>query len=198
MKAKAWILTTTLCFVTLSSYGLDQTESSVSARLSQIAGAVSVGADTGWTGPGYSAALRDFTFFDPDEPGFFYGWGIGVLTREIGGAPIADTSPAMLGWLGTPLEGLPIEVLVAAGPTLGARMEGNRILGGFYTGIGLQFGFHVLVNHEQSVGVEVFPVLSLETWGAPRARNLSYCDIGLSWTTRSKERKTKLIWGTEP
>lgn len=148
--------------------------------LIQFGAALTLGRDSGLASPGYGLSISNFTYFDPSSKNGFY---FGVLSDSFlfhvaGKSVIADTKPVLLGYRQT-LGATDLALGINAAPVIGARYDGNLLLGSAYTGIGGALTFYVGVLPFMDLGISVEPVLNLARWGAPQAKDLTYCDIVL-------------------
>ncbi len=146
--------------------------------LSQIGAGLSFGKDSGLSKPGLGMSLNNFTYLDPASRSSWYFSILsgGFLFHAIDGSAIADAKPLVLGYRHS-FGGTGISLGANVAPVIGARYDGDLVLGSAYTGVGaaLTAYFEVLPNLELAVSAE--PVLNVARWGAPTANNLTYCDI---------------------
>lgn len=159
------------------------------------------GDDSGWGSMGWGGAIRSLTYWDSQlTEGLYYGFLSAALSRSAGGIGLADTRLATLGYRGNPEAWFipdsqgPLQFDGSLSPTLGTRIEGDRILGSWYTGIGLTVGLHFAVSPGDEIGLSWEPVVPLAAWGGAGAPNRGYQDFVVSWTRKTLTETRTLPW----
>ena len=144
-------------------------------------------------------AIRNYHFFDPTQPeGFYYGLFSGAFAHSAGGISIADARLVTLGWRGDPARfwhvASGIQVDLGAAPTLGTRVDGNTILGSYYTAAGFTVGLGYPIGPWGDLGIAWEPTVNVTTWGAPSVPQKTYSDFMLTWTMKTHQETKNLPW----
>ena len=179
-------------FFVSGAYCEDATES---RSLAQYGVFVTWGADSGLSNPGGGISSMSFTYLDPTtkDGAYFSLLSGGYLSHSAGGVVIADSKLLMLGWRQS-LFGSEVSVDTNIAPTVGARIEGDKILGSAYTGIGGAVGIYFPTIPGFDIGLSWEPVINLYNWGNTATRNMSYVDFVLYVVAKRRVETKNLPW----
>jgi hypothetical protein len=170
-----------------------------SAEATQKRSITQAGGGAVWSGsaatPGVGLSGAVLTFFDPaSDEGLYYSLASGgTVSVAANGWSLSDTRVFQVGWRPS-LWGSPWRVDLNASPVVGARYDGQQLVGSVYTGLGASVGLYVPVLPAFDLGVSLDSVVNVAQWGAPRAESLSYTTLVVSLAFKTLTESRRLPW----